>query len=114
MCELVSEAFSVAGAHVRSANSATEALHLLGAYGADVLISNIAMPGEDGLSLIRQIRALPTEVAQIPAVALTAFARSEDRARALEAGYQMHLAKPVQLFELQESVVELVRPIGRN
>jgi len=107
--ELLTEALSAAGANVISADSAAEGLRLLAADGADLLISDIAMPGEDGLALIRQVRALPGEVARIPAVALTAFARSDDRTRAIEAGYQMHLAKPVELTDLQAAVAELVR-----
>ena len=108
--ELLSEALGAAGARVISADSARQAFQLLGSNGADVLISDIAMPEEDGLSLIRRIRALPGEVARIPAIALTAFARADDRASAIEAGYQIHLAKPVELVDLQAGLVELVRP----
>lgn len=108
--ELLNEALGGAGAHVISADSARQALQSLGRDGADVLISDIAMPEEDGLSLIRQVRALPGDIARIPAIALTAFARADDRASAIEAGYQIHLAKPVALIELQAGVVALVRP----
>jgi signal transduction histidine kinase/ActR/RegA family two-component response regulator len=110
--ELLTEALSVAGAQVVSAESAGQALHLLAVDGADVLISDIAMPEEDGLSLIRQVRALPGEIARVPAIALTAFARADDRDRAIAAGYQMHLAKPVELADLQAAVAKLVRPNG--
>jgi CheY-like chemotaxis protein len=66
-----------------------------------MLISDIVMPGEDGYCLIRRIRALvPQEGGQVPAAALTAFATSEDRTKALRAGFQMHLPKPVDLAEL--------------
>jgi len=107
--ELLVEALSVAGANVMSAESAVEALQLLeGDEGADVLISDIAMPGEDGLSLIRRVRARTGKTAQIPAIALTAFARAEDRAGALAAGYQMYLVKPVELMDLQAGVAQLV------
>jgi CheY-like chemotaxis protein len=66
-----------------------------------IILSDIGMPGEDGYELIRKVRSLPpTEGGRIPAVALTAFARSEDRQRALLAGYQLHVAKPVEPSEL--------------
>jgi CheY-like chemotaxis protein len=76
--------------------------------GADVIVSDIAMPGEDGFWLMSSVRALPGLLGQTPAIALTALARSEDRARAIEAGYQLHFAKPVQLGELQAGVATLV------
>ena len=110
--ELLTEALSVGGAHVVSADSARQAMQVLNRDGADVLLSDIAMPEEDGLSLIRQVRAMQGDIAHIPAIALTAFARADDRARAIEAGYQMHLAKPVELSELQAAVAELMRANG--
>ena len=108
--EVLIEALGAAGARVMAADSAVQALQLLKAESPDVLISDIAMPTEDGLSLIRRVRALSGGVSRIPAIALTAFARAEDRAQALEAGYQMHLAKPVELNELEARVAELLRP----
>jgi len=105
--ELLTEALNTLGARVTSADCARDALGLLSADGADVIVSDIAMPGEDGFSLMRRIRALPGAVGQIPAIALSAFARAEDRARAIEAGYQMHLAKPVELAELQVELAKL-------
>ena len=107
--EVLTEALGAAGARVMAADSALQALQLLKAESADVLISDIAMPAEDGLSLIRRVRALSGGVGRIPAIALTAFARAEDRAQALEAGYQMHLAKPVELNELERRVADLLR-----
>jgi signal transduction histidine kinase len=96
-------------AEVRTAASAAEALPLLQAWRPHVLLSDIGMPGEDGYSLIRRVRELPPERGgKTPAVALTAFARSEDRRRALSAGFQMHLAKPVEINELATVVVNLV------
>ena len=73
----------------------------------DVIVSDIAMPGEDGLWLINRIRELPGKSGRTPAVALTALARKEDRARAIGAGFQMHLAKPVRLNDLQTAVAAL-------
>ena len=76
----------------------------------DVLLADIAMPGEDGYSLIRKLRALRAPgAAVIPAAALTAFAREEDRAAALRAGFQMHLAKPIDVGSLVAAVAELGR-----
>ncbi|HUF10763.1 MAG TPA: ATP-binding protein, partial [Rhodothermales bacterium] len=107
--ELLTEALGAAGAHVVSVDSASRALQILTGNGADVLISDIAMPEEDGLSFIRHVRALPGAVARIPAVALTAFARDDDRTRAIQAGYQLHFSKPVELNELKARVAELVK-----
>jgi hypothetical protein len=74
---------------------------MLECWRPDVLMSDIGMPGEDGYSLINRIRSLPAEKGgQIPAAALTAYAREEDRKRALAAGYQMHIAKPVTSGQL--------------
>jgi CheY-like chemotaxis protein len=71
----------------------------------DVMISDIGMPGKDGYQLIREIRQLPASAGgKIPAIALTAFASSEDRTRAMMAGYQMHLSKPVEPHELVATV----------
>jgi CheY-like chemotaxis protein len=76
----------------------------------DVLISDIGMPGEDGYELIRRVRQLPSESGgKVPAIALTAYARTEDRLQALRAGYHMHVPKPVELTELVAIVASLVR-----
>lgn len=89
------------GALVLTAGSAKEALATVGGSAdLSVLVSDIGMPDHDGYELIRRMRALPGAVGQIPAVALTALARSEDRARALQAGYQRHITKPVDPAEL--------------
>ena len=75
----------------------------------DVLVSDIAMPGDDGYVLIAKIRALPpAEGGDIPALALTAHAGDEDRRRALEAGYHMHVAKPVEPISLLRAVESVV------
>jgi CheY-like chemotaxis protein/two-component sensor histidine kinase len=90
-----------AGARVLSSSSVEEALDLLRQGGIDVVLSDIGMPLEDGYSLIRKIRQLPDDGSRrIPAVALTAFARGDDRRRALVAGFNMHVAKPVEPAEL--------------
>jgi CheY-like chemotaxis protein len=78
-----------------------------------LLISDIGMPGEDGSDLIRKVRALaPDACGRVPAVAFTVFARSEDRQRALIAGYQLHVAKPVEPSELLTVCASLVGPIS--
>jgi CheY-like chemotaxis protein len=96
-----------------TAASAAEALEAARAGGVDVLLSDIGMPGEDGYALIRAVRALPGDAGRVPAAALTAFARSEDRRRALLAGYQIHLAKPVEAGELIAVVASLANRTER-
>jgi PAS domain S-box-containing protein len=99
-----------AGASVTTAASAAEALGLLESSPPDVLVADIGMPDMDGFDLIRHVRTLPdAAAAQVPAAALTAFARSEDRTRALQSGFEMHLAKPVDPGELVASVATLAR-----
>jgi PAS domain S-box-containing protein len=89
------------GADILLSGSAAEALASLKANSPDIIISDIGMPAVDGYQLINSVRALPPEEGgKIPAVALTAYARFEDRLKALKAGYQMHVPKPVELTEL--------------
>ena len=96
-------------AQVIAVSSAREALESIEIWKPDVLIADIGMPVEDGYGLIRKVRALPKERGgQTPALALTAYARTEDRARALSEGYDVHLAKPVDRFQLAEVVASLV------
>jgi len=95
-------------AEVRCCASAGEALQILEEWKPDVLVSDIEMPGEDGYQLIRKVRERDAASSgQIPAVALTAYARTEDRVRALSAGYQMHLAKPFEPAELAAVIASL-------
>jgi CheY-like chemotaxis protein len=107
--ELVRRVLMAAGAEVVGAASAAEALALLDQYKPDVLLSDIGMPNEDGYELIRKVRMMGEGIGTIRAVALTAFARLEDRTRAMLAGYQMHLAKPVDARELIITVATLAR-----
>ncbi|RIK98800.1 MAG: hybrid sensor histidine kinase/response regulator [Proteobacteria bacterium] len=96
------------GADVRVAASAQQALDLFERWRPDVLVSDIGMPVEDGYALIARIRALPPERGgDVPALALTAYARSDDRVRTLAAGFQLHLAKPVEPSELGAAVARL-------
>jgi signal transduction histidine kinase/CheY-like chemotaxis protein len=99
-------------ARVVTAASAAEAVDAVRAGDVDVMLSDIGMPGEDGYALIRRVRALPGAAGRTPAVALTAFARSEDRRRALLAGYQIHLAKPMEAAELIAVVASLAGRTG--
>ena len=104
---LVSAILERCGARVLCADSAATALDLLEREVPDVLLSDIAMPGEDGYQLIRRVRALPDGRRHIPAAALTASATATDRARALLAGYQAHVPKPVEPSELAVVVAAL-------
>jgi signal transduction histidine kinase len=108
--ELVSLLLGRYGARVLAVESAERALGVLHSFSPHVLISDIGLPGEDGYSLIRRVRALgPSTGGDVPAVALTAYAGAEDRRRSEHAGYQMHLAKPVESDELVSVVASLVR-----
>jgi len=102
------------GAQIISAGSVTEAI---GAFVSerlpDVLVSDIGMPDQDGYDLIKHIRAMPGAASRVPAVALTALARSEDRRRALLSGFQTHLAKPVEPAELVAVIASLAGRTGR-
>jgi PAS domain S-box-containing protein len=99
--ELLRQGLEYCGAKVKVVGSAAEAIQVLMASVPDVLISDIGMPGTDGYELIRQVRALPPDRgAKVPAIALTAYTRIEDRLQALRAGYDMHVPKPVELAEL--------------
>ena len=99
--ELIKVLLGQCGAEVTTARSAAEALSVLERMKPDVIISDIGMPFEDGFEFIRKVRQLPPEKGgKIPAVALTAYARAEDRLRVLRSGYQMHVSKPVELAEL--------------
>ena len=105
---LVAKVLEVQGALVKAVSSGREALEVLGRDTFDVLLSDIEMPGTDGYQLIREVRLRPTQQGgAVPAVALTAYARTEDRLRALRAGFQLHLAKPVQPSELVTVVASL-------
>ena len=104
-CEIVAAILERAGAEVRTCFSAGQALSTMDRWLPDVLVSDIAMPGEDGYALIRKVRARRTEEGGgVPAVALTAYGRGEDRKRALSAGFQVHLEKPVEPGHLVDTV----------
>lgn len=97
------------GAAVRAAESAAEALQLLSEAKFDVLISDIGLPGTDGYTLIRRVRERGLSPEELPAVALTAFARAEDRRLALNAGFQAHVSKPVDAVALSATIASLTQ-----
>jgi signal transduction histidine kinase/ActR/RegA family two-component response regulator len=106
--DLIRTTLEMHGAQVQSAASAAQALALATVWRPDALISDIGLPGEDGYSLIKRLRALPVEQGgATPAIALTAFARERDREAAFAAGFQKHLSKPVAPAELVQTIVAL-------
>jgi CheY-like chemotaxis protein len=110
--ELISELLRRGQATVTSAASAAEAFLLLSRDPPDVLISDIGMPEQDGYALLRRVRGLPMEQGgRTPAIALTAYASSEDRKQALLAGYDVHIPKPVDSTELLAVLANLGRRI---
>jgi PAS domain S-box-containing protein len=114
-CEMIRAAFEHCGSRVKTSVSAAEGLAMVADWKPNILVADISMPEMDGYQLIRRVRALGTqEGGAIPAVALTAMARVEDRVKALSAGYQMHVAKPVEPDELREVVASLVRVVFKN
>jgi PAS domain S-box-containing protein len=106
--ELVQMVLKQAGAVVQLASNVTEAFELIRQHKPDVIISDIGMPGEDGYTFMRKLRSHPRdEGGRIPALALTAYARADDRRKALAAGYQNHAAKPIEPQELMFVIANL-------
>src|SRR5262245_55518669 len=113
--ELIAMMLTEGGAEVRTAVSATEALAACDEWRPDILISDIGMPGEDGYTLMKKLRAWESQRGgHIPAVALTAYGRREDRQRALSVGYEYHVPKPVDPTELLTVVASLTNRIGKD
>jgi CheY-like chemotaxis protein/two-component sensor histidine kinase len=113
--DVVQRLLEDAGARARMASSAGEAIELLEqGFVPDIILSDIGMPDRDGYDFMQQVRRMDGEVAEVPAAALTALARLEDRKRALMAGYQTHLAKPVDPAELVAMVASLTGRTGRS
>ena len=110
--QMISAVLRRSGAEVKACCSASEALTTLPQWRPDVLMSDIGMPHEDGYELIHKVRALTDEHGgRVPAAALTAYAREEDRKRAIAEGYQMHVAKPASSADLVAAVAALARPV---
>jgi PAS domain S-box-containing protein len=104
ICRLIEEQ----GGHCTLAESGTDALKVIAEKSVNIVISDIGMPDFDGYQLIKKVRTLQTEARNLPAIALTAYARNDDRQRALLAGFQMHLAKPVEPRELIAGIASLL------
>jgi PAS domain S-box-containing protein len=107
--ELLSAMLTQCGAQIKSAACAKEALAAVEDWKPDLLVSDIEMPHEDGYSLIGRLRASVGDLNQLPVIALTAHARTDDRLRALSAGFDAHVAKPVEFGELVAVIASLAR-----
>ncbi len=108
--DALAEMLRLAGADARGAESAAEAMRTLAEFRPELLVCDIAMPEEDGYAFIRRVRALePARGGDVPALALTALASEEDRHQAIEAGFQLHLAKPVDVNRLVAALAGLIR-----
>jgi CheY-like chemotaxis protein len=106
---LLREVFLAAGAVVETASSAPSAFTTFRTFRPDLLVSDIGMPGEDGYSLIRRIRALPlADGGSVPAIALTAYVRQDDQSAAVDAGFTMHVGKPVDPGDLLTTASRLL------
>jgi len=111
--ELLTTALRSRGAQVTGVSSVSQAIDAIRTSRPDVLVSDIAMPDEDGYQLIKKVIAMDIEP-RIPAIAITAYAKEEDKERALAAGYQRYLTKPVELGEFISAVAELARMNSRD
>ena len=108
-CELVATMFSLCGADITTCSSVEEALERLAVLQPQLLLSDIAMPLQDGYVLIQSIRARSKEQGgQIPAIALTAFADTVTQQKAIAAGFDRHVAKPIDPFALADVVIDLL------
>jgi signal transduction histidine kinase/ActR/RegA family two-component response regulator len=107
--EMMACALANCGVTVMTAGSCQEAIDALSTANIDVLLADIGMPVEDGYTLIRKVRSLPLQCASVPAAAVTAYAREDQRQQALAAGFQLHIAKPVDPPQLARSVASLLR-----
>ena len=110
---LLTEILEASGARVTTATSGAAALEKIAEAGPDALVADLGMPLMDGFELIQRLRQSDDPMLRdLPAAALTAYARSEDRARTLQAGFEMHLAKPIDPIELASAVKALARRRG--
>jgi len=108
-CEVIAVILQTSGATTYTASSVRAALQAIETFQPDLLVSDIGMPGEDGYALIRQLRSMTTAQRQIPAIAITGFARLEDRTQAIAAGFQRHLPKPIDPDILIAVVTDLIQ-----
>ncbi len=108
---MLAEALETCGACVRASASAREAQQTLAAWHPDLMISDVCMPRENGYELIRHVRDLPAEEGgSTPAIACTGYARAEDRARAMSAGFDAVVPKPVDLDLLMQTIAGVIPP----
>jgi CheY-like chemotaxis protein len=94
---------------VRTAGRAAQALEILSSWRPDVLLADLAMPGEDGYALVRRVRALPLPLGAIPAVALTAYTDPQSVQHAFSAGFDAHLGKPLEPHVLADALSKVLR-----
>ena len=107
--ELLNVMLSSHGAEVLVTSSGTEALAQIDEWQPAIIVSDIGMPVMDGYMFIKRVRELDSDQGNVPAIALTAYARAEDRLRALAAGFQMHVPKPVEASELVMVIASLAK-----
>ena len=105
--EVLTLGLELQGAEVRAVGSAKEALRAVDGFSPHVILSDIGLPDEDGLSMIRKLRKLPAALGRIPAAAVTAFTLSDDGEEPIRAGFQRHFRKPVETRTLFDAVAEL-------
>jgi signal transduction histidine kinase/DNA-binding response OmpR family regulator len=109
-CEMLTFALGLLGAETKCSASVSDAFTSLAERTPDIILTDINMPGEDGYSFINKLRSMPAENGSgTPAIAVTAMARPEDSERVLSAGFQIHLPKPIDIAELSEAIVRLVK-----
>jgi PAS domain S-box-containing protein len=106
--EIIAMVLKESGAQVEAVESASDALQRMPLFYPDVLLSDIGLPVESGYDLIRQVRSLSSEMNKVPAIALTAFATENDRSKSLSAGFQAHLAKPVEPADLVRTIKTVI------
>jgi CheY-like chemotaxis protein len=107
--EVLTLGLELQGATVRAVGSSQEALAAVAAFAPQVILSDIGLPDEDGLAMIRKLRQLPASWGRIPAAAVTAFTLSDDGEEPIRAGFQRHFRKPVETRTLFEAVAELAK-----
>jgi CheY-like chemotaxis protein len=116
--EILTVVLADRGARVRTAHDYDSALHAIGQAWPDVLVSDIGLPGRDGYELIRRVRELegqrPGRGPRLPVIALTAFARTQDRQKTLDAGFDLHLSKPLKPHALLEAIAQCRRPAAET
>jgi CheY-like chemotaxis protein len=107
--ELLTVTLEKYGAEVHALDQAAAVIEALTIFRPHILICDIGMPAMDGYTLIQHVRSLPSELGQLPAIAVTAYVRDEDRQKALSQGFQRHMAKPIDLHQLASAVAQMCR-----